>query len=125
MTDASPRNLPQPLEKGKKTRELTEDERICIIVGLESKVEDGVLARGALSSAAVDWHVTRQTISRLWKRYSHSAVSPLSKLSLARSERHKRTGRRTHRKCLQNATGNNLFRVRPQPQQQQSTARQR
>ena len=92
MTDASPRNLPQPLEKGKKKRVLLEDQRIFIIVGLESKVKDGVLARGALSSAVVDWHVTQQTISHLWKRYSHSAVSPLSKLSLACSDRDDHAG---------------------------------
>ena len=93
MTDASPCTLPQPLQKGKKKRELMEDQWIALYLTILEMIKDGAFSGGALSSAVVDWHVTRQTISRLWKRYSHSAVSPLSKLSLARSDRHKRTGR--------------------------------
>ena len=42
---------------------------------------------GASLKITVDWCVSRLAVSLLWKRYSQSAVSILSKLCLARSDR--------------------------------------
>ena len=58
------------VQRGKKTRELTNEERENIVIALTMNFEDGKLAKGSIKTVALQFHVCRHTISWIWKNMS-------------------------------------------------------
>ena len=64
-----PPNAAADPDKGKKLKELTNQQRERLIGHLINRMEGEQLARGAIKEAAEKFHVGRHTVQRIWKKY--------------------------------------------------------
>ena len=63
---------------GKKVKELTDNERLDIVVTLSASLKNGVLPHGIFTKVAVQHSVSCSTVSRLWKQTSLNLRKGLS-----------------------------------------------
>ena len=59
-----------PLAHDVKVRELTNDEREAVVIGLLKQRQNGQLKRGAIIAMAHDLNVSHRCISRIWNKVS-------------------------------------------------------
>lgn len=60
-----------------KTKNLTLNERIAVVVALSEFCSDGVLARGTIASTALQFKYHRHTVERAWQRRQESGTASI------------------------------------------------
>jgi len=73
-----PKQMPDPVKKGKKTKELTNCARKSVIVATAEQCEDGVPRHGVFQKISQTVSVHRSTIMQMWKNYGMDASQAIN-----------------------------------------------
>ena len=77
---------------GRKTKELTNQQRETVVIRLLELCHHGQLPRGSITNISVQFDVTRQTISRIWNKYVTARENGNESLSVVHKEIFQRRG---------------------------------
>jgi len=72
---------------GRKVRELTNEEREAVVSFLLGQLQGGALPRGIINETAKNFHVSRQTVSKIW----NTSVNARNNGNFSLSVVHKKT----------------------------------
>jgi len=77
----TPQRQADPVEKAKKTRELSNSARKAVVLAILPFTKDGVPERGVFKKISEKFAIHRSTVMQLWKAYGPYADQALNKPS--------------------------------------------